>query len=218
MAADWIDITRTLSNGIIHWPGDPPFNWLRTRDITGPGTANVSEMSTSVHIGTHIDAPLHFITGGSDIVEVPLSQLMGPAVVVQVTERRDILVEDLAEVELKSGDAVLFRTPNEDLWDQQEFSEDFVALSGDAAMWLVDHGVSAVGIDYLSIDNYHSQEKPAHYALLGNGIIIIEGLDLSGAEAGRYEMIALPLKIAGSDGAPARVLIRPATGKSKKPP
>jgi arylformamidase len=216
MSTEWIDISRSLSNGIIHWPGEPPFNWRRTSDITDPGTCNNSEISTPVHIGTHIDAPLHLIPGGSDIVEVPLSRLCGPAVVVQVTARRDIAVEDLADVEVKPGDAVLFRTPNEELWDQQEFSEDFVALSGDAAMWLVDHEVSAVGIDYLSVDNYRSEDMPAHYALLGNGIIIIEGLDLSGVEPGRYEMIALPLKIAGSEGAPARVIIRPASGKTAK--
>jgi arylformamidase len=206
---EWIDITRTLSNGMIHWPGDPPFRWQRVEDITGPGTANLSEISTGVHIGTHIDAPLHFIEGGADIVEVPISVLCGMAMVVDVQAERDIVIEDIESAGIRPGDRVLFRTLNRLLWEKGEFDEGFHAISGDAAMWLVDHGVKVVGVDYLSVDAYHNESKPAHYALLGNGVIVIEGLDLADVEHGRYEMVALPLKIAGSEASPARVIIRP---------
>ncbi len=205
----WIDITRTLTNGMVHWPGDPPFRWQRVADINGPGTANVSQISTSVHNGTHIDAPLHFIEGGADIVEIPLSVLCGPALVVDVEADRDVEIEDLEDADIEKGDRVLFRTVNRSLWESGEFGESYRALSGDAAMWLVDHGVQLVGVDYLSVDGYHSPGKPAHYALLGNGVIVIESLLLDHVEPGRYEMVALPLKIASAEASPARVIIRP---------
>src|SRR5688500_4962513 len=97
----WIDITRTLSNSMIHWPGDPPFHWERASDITDPGTCNLSQISTGLHIGTHIDAPLHFIPGGMDIVELPLTQLCGPATVVDIQVARDISIEDLEQADIR---------------------------------------------------------------------------------------------------------------------
>lgn len=205
----WIDITRTLSNGMIHWPTDPPFHWERVKDLTVPGTTNLSRISGSVHSGTHIDAPLHFISGGQDIVEIPLSKLCGPALVLHLPAKRDIEAEDLQAAGIQRGERVLLRTSNEALWEKGEFDEDYVGLTGDAAMWLVDHAVPLVGIDYLSIDGYRAETSPAHLALLGNGVIILEGLDLSSVEPGRYELIALPMKIAGSEGAPTRAIIRP---------
>ncbi len=214
--SDWIDITRTLTNGMIHWPGDEGFHWERTRDITGPGTANVSRITTGVHIGTHIDAPLHFITGGQDIVEVPLAKLCGPAIVVDVQAARDVSIQDFQDAGIQRGERVLLRTASQTLWDKPEFDENFFGLSGDAAMWLVDLEVPAVGIDYLSIDSYQNRDQPAHYALLGNGVIIIESLDLAHVQPGRYEMVALPLKIAGSEGSPARVIIRPLTERPSR--
>ncbi len=205
---EWIDITRTLSNSMIHWPGDPPFNWERVSDITGPGTCNLSQISTGVHIGTHIDAPLHFIPDGMDIVELPLSQLCGPAMVVDIPAARDMTIEDLESADIERGERVLFRTANQALWDKPDFDESFYGISGEAAMWLVDHEVPLVGVDYLSVDGYNQSTRPAHYALLGNGVIIIESLDLSQVRPGRYELVALPLKIAGSEASPARVIIR----------
>lgn len=207
--ADWIDISRTLTNGIIHWPDDPPFRWERVRDIDGPGTCNLSRIETSVHIGTHIDAPLHFLSDGTDVAEIPLSKLCGPATVVHIEGEHDVTAEDLEGAKITPGDRVLLRTPNAALWDKPDFDEDFFAISGEAAMWLVDHEVPLIGIDYLSVDGYRNESKPAHYALLGNGVIIIEGLCLADVEPGRYELVALPLKIANSDGSPARVIIRP---------
>jgi len=205
----WIDITRTLTNGMIHWQGDAPFKWERFEDLAGPGSANVSRIETSVHVGTHIDAPLHYILNGDDVSEVPLSRLCGPAVVVHVMAPREITVEDLEAAPIRRGERVLFRTANEALWDKGEFDPDFFGLSGDAAMWLVDHEAPLVGVDYLSVDGYHNEAKSAHHALLGNNVIVVESLDLSRVEEGHYEMVALPLKIAGSEGAPARVIIRP---------
>lgn len=205
----WIDITRTLSNGMITWPTDPPFHWQRVLDLAGPGTANLSQISTTVHAGTHVDAPLHYIQGGKDVVELPLKQLCGPAVVVHLPVRRDIEIEDLETVGIQPKERVLFRTVNEALWEKGEFDENYIGLSGDAAMWLVDHEVPLVGVDYLSIDGFQAETHPAHLALLGNGVIVLEGLDLSRAAPGRYELVCLPLKIAGSEAAPVRAIIRP---------
>jgi arylformamidase len=205
---EWIDITRTLTDGMIHWPGDPPFHWERYNDLNGPGTCNLSRISTGVHIGTHIDAPLHFIDNGMDIAEIPLVQLCGPAIVVDVDAARDVAIEDLQDAGIKPGERVLLRTVNQALWDKPEFDPSYYGISADAAMWLVDNRVPLVGVDYLSVDAYRLKEQPAHLALLGNGVVIIEGLDLSKVKPGRYEMVALPLKIAGSEAGPARVIIR----------
>jgi arylformamidase len=207
--SEWIDVSRTLTNAMPFWPDDPPFHWERVSDISGTGTANVSRITTSVHVGTHIDAPLHFINEGQDITELELSRLCGPGVVIHLPEPRDVEARDLESAKIPPGHRVLIRTANEALWDEPEFRRDFFGLSGEAAMWLVDRDVPLVGVDYLSVDRYDNNEKPAHYALLGNGVIIVEGLDLSRAAPGRYEVVALPLKIAGSDGSPARVIIRP---------
>jgi arylformamidase len=194
---------------MIHWPGDPPFHWERVKDLSGPGTANVSEIRTCVHAGTHVDAPLHFLSDGKDVSELGLARLCGPAQVVHLAEPRDVTVEDLESAKIEPGWRVLLRTANEALWDQPEFDKEFFGITGDAAMWLVDNEAPLVGVDYLSIDRYDSEAKPAHHALLGNDVVVLEGLDLSGVEAGRYELVALPLKIAGSEASPARVVVRP---------
>jgi arylformamidase len=206
----WIDITRTLDRQMIGWPGDPPYQHWFASEISGVGTANVSAISTSVHIGTHIDAPLHFVAGGLDAAGLPLEKLCGPARVVHVTEQRDVQPEDLKRGGVAHGERVLLRTTNELLWSTGKFEPGFSALSASAAQWLVDHEVPLVGIDYLSVDPYRDEHKSAHQILLSAGVIAVEGIDLSGVDPGRYELIALPMKIAGSDGAPARVIIRPA--------
>lgn len=204
----WIDVTRTLHNGMIHWPGDRPFAWRRVAEITGPGTCNLSEITTSAHVGTHIDAPLHFIADGADIDRIPLDRLCGPAVVVEMLDPRDVQTGDIEKAGIEAGDRVLFKTINGMLWAKGEFDARYVGVSGEAAEWLVRRVVPAVGVDYLSIDRFDSHEKAAHYALLGAGIPVIEGLDLSAVAVGRYEMVALPLRIPGSDGSPARVILR----------
>lgn len=206
----WIDITRTLTNGIIHWPGDREFHWERIADIGDEHASNISTIATTVHIGTHIDAPLHFIPGGDDVAQLSLDRLCGPAQVVVMLEQRAIEASDLEEAKVPRGHRVLFKTANTALWEKDEFDPNYVALSGEAAMWLVDNETPLVGIDYLSVDPYDTEGgSPAHHALLGNDVIILEGIDLEPVNAGVYELVALPLKIANSDGSPARVILRP---------
>jgi arylformamidase len=206
--SEWIDITRTLSNDMITWPGDPPFRWWRVSTITGPESCNLSEIQTGVHAGTHIDAPLHFIPEGMDVCDIALSSLCGRACVVEVTEPRDAQADDLIAAGVSQGERVLLKTRNEQRWAQGQFDENYHGISEQAARWMVEHEVPLVGIDYLSADGYTVEGHPAHYVLLGNGIPILESLDLSTIAPGRYEMIALPLKIAGSEGSPVRAILR----------
>ncbi len=211
MMSEWIDVSRTIRENMPQWPGDPPYQLQRVQHITGPGTANLSRLSTSLHIGTHIDAPLHYFPAGADVTSLPLEKLCGPARVIHLTAERDVEIQDLEPAGIGSGDRVLLRTANETLWQKPQFDENYYGLSGEAARWLADRGVVLVGIDYLSIDGFHAEAQPAHHALLGKGVVVIEALDLSGVSPGRYDMIALPLKLAGAEGSPARVILRPSS-------
>jgi arylformamidase len=204
---EWIDCTRTLHNGMVQWPGDPPFLCERISTLAGPGSANVSAIQTCLHVGTHIDAPLHFVPDGTGAANIPLTTLCGQTVVLDVPVDRDIAAADLSGV--LEGERVLLRTANAPLWERGTFDERFHALTIEAARWLVDQKVRVVGVDYLSVDSFDASDGPVHRILLGAGIPIIEGVDLSGVEPGRYEMVALPLKVAQADGAPTRVILRP---------
>jgi arylformamidase len=207
-SAGWIDVSRPLAEGMIHWPGDLPYQLERVAEITEPGDCNLSELHTGVHAGTHIDAPLHFIADGEDVASLSLDLLCGSAIVVHAKEPRDVGVSDLEPVGIERGDRVLLRTVNEHLWQRPAFDESFVGISGEAASWLAARKVAAVGVDYLSIDRFHDSARPAHHRLLGAGIIVIEGVDLAGVNPGRYEMVALPLRMIGAEGSPARVILR----------
>lgn len=207
--SEWIDLTRTLRPGMIHWPDDRGFDLHAVDRWSGPGTYNLSEIHTGAHIGTHIDAPRHATRDGLAIADLPLSRLCGPATVVDCPETRHINASDLEAVVIPAGDRVLLRTPNRLLWDKPTFDEGYVALAEDAACWLAARGTPLVGIDYLSVDAYAAAGGPCHQILLGAGVVVIEGLMLDDVAPGRYELIALPLKIEGADGSPARVIARP---------
>ena len=207
--AAWIDCTRTVRPGMITWPGDPPPTLTRVHSIAAGDRTNLTALTAGTHVGTHIDAPRHVFEEGDAVDAIPLDPLCGPALVVHVTEPRDVAVPDVADQPIRSGDRVLFRTANEELWGRGRFVRDYYALSVDAARFLVKRHVALVGIDYLSIDHFDASDMPVHRALLSAGVVIVEGLDLSAVEPGRYEMVALPLKLAGADGAPARVILRP---------
>jgi len=203
----WIDCTRTLHSGMVQWPGDEPFALERTAKLAGLGTANVSAIRTCLHVGTHVDAPLHFVPDGMDAASIPLTTLCGPAVVLDMSVDRDITAGDLSGV--VAGERVLLRTANDRLWERGVFDENFHALTIEAARWLIERKVPIVAVEYLSVDPFDTSDSPVHRLLLGAGIPIIEGVDLSGVEPGRYEMVALPLKVAQVDGSPARVILRP---------
>jgi arylformamidase len=206
----WIDISVPLRNGMVVWPGDQPTRIERVSAIERGDTANVSAMSLGLHAGTHIDAPLHFLDGQASTADMPPSALVGPARVVAIRDPKAIRVRELEPLRIRRGERILFHTRNSArCWRASEFCRDYVHVAREAASYLAGRGVAVVGIDYLSIGAPNEEGYEVHRILLGAGIWIIEGLDLSAAPAGRCELVCLPLKVPGSDGAPARAILRP---------
>jgi arylformamidase len=205
-----MDISVPLSPGLPVWPGDPRIVLERYRVIGGGSVSNDSRLACSVHAGTHVDAPGHFIENGSTVEQLPLDILMGRTWVAEALTA-DVITPDLLEdLDMPAGTTrLLFKTRNSSIWEnpEQPFKTDFVALNADAAAWIVDHGIRLVGIDYLSIQMFEDPEAPTHRILLKAGVIIVEGLNLRRIRPGSYRLICLPLKLAGSDGAPARAVL-----------
>jgi arylformamidase len=164
-----------------------------------------------VHTGTHIDAPRHFVDDGMPADKIPLDVLVGPAVVARVPDEiNTITAEVLDDLDISDDtDRLLLRTQNSTLWSSHpaSFQRDYVALSPDAAQWVVDQGIRCLGVDYLSVQHY-DDGPDTHQILLQSEIVIVEGLDLSGVESGKYELLCLPIKIQGGDGAPCRAALR----------
>jgi arylformamidase len=206
----WIDVSVPVRAGMIVYGGDPEVRIEPATAIAGGDLANVSRMELGSHTGTHVDAPRHFIDGAAGADELPPDALVGPAVVADARGiPGDIDAAALASLGLPRGtERVLLRTHDGELWDRGRFTRDFAGVAADAAEELVAMGVRLVGIDYLSIAP-SDDPAPTHRTLLEAGVVILEGLDLRAAPAGRYELVCLPLRLEGGDGAPARALVRP---------
>jgi arylformamidase len=198
-----IDVSVAVSPSTVTWENESVPVIERVSSIEAGDGFNLSRLAFGVHTGTHVDAPSHFIDGGGAVESLPLKALMGPALVV---DARDVVEEigvELVERELGEGcERVVFSTRNSELWDEAGFTKDFVGISPQAASLLVERGVRLVGIDYLSVG-----EPATHRELLSHGVILLEGLDLRGIKAGRYRLICLPLRLVGTDGAPARAVL-----------
>lgn len=204
-----IDISLPIYPGMVTWPRDAGVTIEPVRQIAEGANANTSSISFGSHAGTHVDAPRHFIEGAGAIDEVPLDVFYGPARVVEVTPSGTaITAADFEGVGLAGAERVLVKTGNSGLWGKDAFDESFAGIDEEGARWLVEHGVRLVALDYLSIAPY-GNSRPTHLELLGNGCIIVEGVDLRGVAPGEYTLCCFPLRIRGGDGAPARaVLIR----------
>jgi len=210
MTTEWIDISVPIYSGMVHWPDNPPVNIERFMDLAHGDAANVSKLELGAHTGTHMDAPRHFFADGPGLDEMPLDATIGPARVIQIEHPRAILPAELEQHNLQAGERVLFRTQNsERCWKTDQFVEDFVYISAAAAKFLVERQVRTVGIDYLSVGGYVYDGVDTHQILLRAGIWLIEGLNLSAVKPGVYELVCLPLRIIGADGAPARAILRP---------
>jgi arylformamidase len=203
------DVTVELWPGMPTWEGEPG-PCLRVIKTYDPDGARVSELSLGVHSGTHVDAPVHFIPGAPSAESLPLEALLGPCQLVEVATTGNIAIEDALAAGLDPRcERVLFKTRNSALWDDLTFRTDFAAIQPALAHWLVGAGARLVGIDYLSVEPYGVAVPEVHLTLLEAGVVILEGLDLRHVPAGRYDLACLPLKLRGSDGAPARVVLRP---------
>jgi arylformamidase len=205
----WQDISVPIRDGMVTFEGDPTVHLERVQAMVDGGICNVSRLDFGLHSGTHVDAPVHFIDGAAGIESVDLDALIGPVLVVDATAIEGSF--DRAAIDRLAIPAdterLLFRSRNTALWDKPGFDTSFVAVTGDGAAALVERGLRLVGADYLSIAPFDAP-IPTHRTLLGAGIVIVEGLDLRAIEPGWYDLICLPLLIPGSDGGPARAIVR----------
>jgi arylformamidase len=206
---DWIDVSVPLHEDMAVFTGDPRFHIERTSSMAAGAICNVSRMDLGVHTGTHVDAPVHFLDGGGGAETIPLDPLIGPAWVVDATAAGPtITAEDVEGFDIPAGEVrLMFRTRSANLWDAPAFDPAFVAPDATGAEAMVRRGVRLVGMDYLSVAPF-GDPTPTHRVLLSAGVVVLEGLDLRAVTPGPYELLCLPLRIVGSDGAPARALLR----------
>jgi arylformamidase len=203
-----LDITMNLSSDFPGWPGDAPGQIERTSSISQGELYNSSSIRSSLHWGTHIDAPFHLYEDRWTVDQIPLDILMGKVQVLEIPEVKKINAQTLEKYSIKSDTRVLLKTRNSDFWKQSfTFREDFSALTEDAADYLVKLGIKLVGIDYFSLDLYDAVDLPVHQILYQHNIVGIELLDLRQVKSGYYDLICLPMKIKRGDGAPARVVL-----------
>jgi arylformamidase len=202
------DISTPVRDGGVVYPGNPEIHIVLQQAIARGAGANVSSIAFGSHTGTHVDAAKHFFDDGQTIDQVPLDRLIGPALLLAFPDDlMSIGASHLAEHDIGSHTRILLRTRNSSLLGQSAFVKDFTYLAPDGAEYLVDHGVTLVGIDYLSIEQFHSGHHRTHLTLLGRNVVIIEGLDLSEPPSGEYQLICLPLRLSGLDAAPARAVL-----------
>ncbi len=206
----WIDATLPIRTNMISWPSDPRVEVLEYKSMRKGSSSNVSLLSLGSHSGTHIDAPRHFFDDGVTIDEMPLDTMVGFARVIEIKDHDVICVQELKSKGIRSGERVLFRTRNSKIsWKQRGFCKKFVHLTLAAAEYLVVRRVRMVGVDCFSVGGYGQPDgKAVHKALLGNGIWIVEGLDLTQVIPGSYDILCMSLRIYQGDASPARVLLR----------
>lgn len=220
MSKEWIDISVEMRDGMVHWPGDPECKislFVKLGDpIPGqPGKTipcNLTQMQLSAHTGTHMDAPRHFVKDGRTMESMPLDAVIGPCRVIELKHKEAITVEELKPFKLKKGERVLFKTRNSTkswkLAKTSTFDEKFIYIPASTAQYLVDCGIQTVGVDYLSVGGWQKDGVECHQILLGAEVWIIEGLNLAKVEPGKYDLVCLPIKILGADGAPARAILK----------
>lgn len=208
----WIDITQTMKNGMPNWPGDTPFSFEIGFTKQQTGSVNIGRMTTSLHTGTHADAPFHFNSEAETIEQLDVNVYIGECVIVNCIDREVITAQTLASIDFHGPKRVLLKTV-----DQlgEAFPETIPAIHPNVAPFLKERGVILLGIDNPSVDPLDSKEVLAHHKMYEHGIHILEGLDLRHVQEGLYELIALPLKIAGADGAPVRAVVRKKVDKVK---
>jgi|UniRef100_UPI0037849246 arylformamidase len=205
MKRPWKDVSTPLRDGMVHWPGDPECKITRVNRMEDGAVCNLTHLSMSAHT----DAPRHFIADGMTMEQLPFEAVIGRCRVFELDCEDQITADDLKKIRLSSSQRVLFKTRNSTRsWSMNEFDKDFVSLRADAAQYLADLGVMTVGVDYLSIGGFNKDGVETHQIMLGAGIWVIEGLNLSDIKPGYYELICLPLKLEGADGAPCRVVLR----------
>jgi arylformamidase len=209
----WIDVSVPLRTGLVHWPGDPEPTFERISEIGHDSEVNVTLCRMTAHTGTHMDAPCHFLTGGIGIDQFPPEVGIGPARVVSISSTcSSVGRAELESAAVKPGERILLKTRNSNhQWHDRDFKTDFVALNASGAKYLAESGASLIGVDYLSVGLFEGDGTETHRTLMAAGVWIVEGLALAGINEGTYDLVCLPLRISGSDGSPARVVLRQQT-------
>jgi arylformamidase len=203
------DISLAITPGMPVWPGDPGVELERVTEIAKGANSNTSRLTLGVHSGTHVDAPVHFLDGDTSVETLALETLTGRATVVDLPQAEVLDAATLEAASIAPGtERLLFKTRNSAYWrrGEKEFQTDFVGVDAGGAEWLVNQGVRLVGVDYLSVAPF-KKSRPTHRTLLEAGVVVVEGLDLSRVNPGTYTLYCLPLKLVGSDGAPARAIL-----------
>lgn len=208
----YYDVTVPISGSIPVWPGDPPVQVDWSARMAHGDRLNLSRLRLGSHTGTHVDAPYHFVDDGMTIDQLPVELLVGPAYVATLEDLAGMTVgaEDLARAQVPPGVVrLLLKTRNSAFWQERSavFRSEYVHVGLDAARWVVERGIRLLGIDYLSVEALAVSDHVVHRTLLGAGVIVVEGLDLRQVPAGPCQLVCLPLKLEGGDGAPARVLV-----------
>jgi arylformamidase len=211
----WIDVSMPLFTGTVAWPGDPKVRLGRVHDVEKGAPCTLSAVTLCAHSGTHMDAPSHFIGGAAAMDDLPFDVCMGRARVIEIEDPVSIGPGELARHHIRRGERILFKTANSSRpWNKERFDEDFVHISPEGARFLAGRAVRLVGVDYLSVGGFRTDGAATHRALLEAGVWLLEGLDLSRAEPGPVELVCLPLRLAGAEGAPARALVRQVTSRT----
>lgn len=208
-----IDISVPIGSSMPVWPGDPAVVLHRLSAIEHDEQANVTEIKMSVHTGTHIDAPSHFIDNAASVDQIPMKKLVGKVLVLKIDETVDVVSDQVLVAHpkkdlLENAEKVLFHTKNSSLWltHPEEFQTNYVGIDESGAAYLSELSLDLIGLDYLSIAPYDETIKP-HRTLLSKGIVLLEGINLTGVTEGYYDLFCLPLNIADCEGAPARVIL-----------
>jgi len=202
------DVSVPIRTGGLVYPGNPEIDISLQQAVAKGASANVSTIRFGSHTGTHADAARHFFDDGQSVDKIPLDRLVGPALLLRFGDDvRSVGAAELRTQQLKGHKRILIRTRNSGMLSQKDFVKDYTYLAPDGAQYLVDNGVELVGIDYLSIEQFHSGHHRTHRTLLERSVVIVEGLDLSAPPPGEYQFICLPLRIEGCDGAPARAVL-----------
>lgn len=207
--SSWIDVSLPITPTLVHWPGQLGLR-VRMLETMAKNGVEVRELMMSSHTGTHIDAPRHFVAGTGSVDEINVDKLIGRAVVISVKPRNglEILPSDIPIKQWKGVERIFFKTTDSKKLHAKEFTDRYYGLHADTAKLLVRKGVKLVAMSYLSVEKKGNVGHPVHVTLLKAGTVIIEGVDLSKVAPGRYDCIALPLRLKGFDGSPSRVLLR----------
>ena len=212
LSENWLDVSVTVRSKLPVWPGNPEVDLSSVQSFSQGDEVTISRITLGAHTGTHMDAPLHFIQAGKTIDEMPLDIGLGRARVIEIENPEVILPDELEQHNIKADERILFKTKNSgrDLWAKQTFTENYVYISTEAGKYLAEREVKLVGVDYVSVGGYQKNAPEVHRALLGGGVWVVEGLELSTISPGAYDLLCLPLKLRGLEASPVRALLRPA--------